>query len=102
MNGIPFSVKDHAPILHRSATAICVRVDEVEPCREPCIPIKTRTRVKQDVGRPVLACSHDESSEVILEGGAATHGLVNAVYVAFSQHRPLVLTPDAIWITLAQ
>lgn len=102
MNGIPSSVQDHAPILHRTATEICFRVDEVEPCLEPCIPIKTRTRVKQDVGRPVLACSHDESSEVILAGGAATHGLVNAVYVAFSQHRPLVLTPDAIWISLAQ
>ena len=102
MNIIPSSAKDHAPILYRSATEICFRVDEVEPCLEPCLPIKTRTRVKQDVGRPLLACSHDESSEVIQAGGAATHGLVNAVYVAFSQHRPLVLTPDALWITLAQ
>ncbi len=102
MNGIPSSVQDHAPILHRSASEITFRVDDVEPCPEPCIPIKTRTRVKQDVGRPLLACSHDESSEFILAAGAATHGLVNAVYVAFSQHRPLVLTPDVIWITLAQ
>ncbi len=102
MNGIPSSVQDHAPILHRSATEICFRVDEVEPCLEPCIPIKTRTRVRQDIGRPVLACSHDESSEIILAAGAATHGFVNAVYVAFSQHRPLVLTPDVLWITLAQ
>lgn len=102
MNGIPSSVKDHAPILHRSASEICFRVDEVEPCLEPCIITKTRTRVKQHIGRPLLACSHDESSEVILAAGAATHGLVNAVYVAFSQHRPLVLTPDAIWMTLAQ
>lgn len=102
MKRIPSSVKDHAPILHRSPTEICFRVDEVEPCLELCILTKTRTRVRQDVGRPLLACSHDESSEVILAGGAATHGLVNAVYLAFSEHRPLVLTPDALWITLAQ
>ncbi len=102
MNGIPSSVKDHASILHRSASEICFRVDEVEPSQQPCPLTKTRTRVRQDVGRPLLACSHDESSEVILAAGAATHGLVNAVYVAFSQHRPLVLTPDALWITLAQ
>ena len=25
-----------------------------------------------------------------------------AVYTAFSQHRPLVLTPDAVWITIVQ
>ncbi len=37
-----------------------------------------------------------------MAGGAARHGLVDAVYVAFSQHRPLVLTPDALWITIAQ
>ncbi|HNP83421.1 MAG TPA: DUF4419 domain-containing protein [Nitrospira sp.] len=102
MKRIPSSVKDHAPILHRSAIEICFRVDEVEVSYQPCTLTKTCTRVRQDIGRPLLACSHDESSEVILEAGAATHGLVNAVYVAFSQHRPLVLTPDAIWITLAQ
>lgn len=27
---------------------------------------------------------------------------MHAVYLAFSQHRPLVLTPDVIWLTLAQ
>jgi len=28
--------------------------------------------------------------------------LLAGVYTAFSQHRPLVLTPDAVWITIAQ
>ena len=102
MNGIPSSVQDQAPILHRSATEICFRVDEVEPRLEPCTLTKARTRLRQHIGRPLLACSHDESSEVIQAAGAATHGFGNAIYVAFSQHRPLVLTPDALWITLAQ
>lgn len=35
MNGIPTSVKDQAPILHRSTTEISFLVDEVEPCRTP-------------------------------------------------------------------
>jgi hypothetical protein len=69
VNGIPSSVQDQAPILHRSAAEIRFRVDDVEPCPEPCILTKTRTRLKQDIGRPVLACSHDESSEVILAAG---------------------------------
>lgn len=38
----------------------------------------------------------------MLEQAFIEHSLVQAVYLAFSQHRPLVLTPDAIWITLAQ
>jgi hypothetical protein len=30
------------------------------------------------------------------------HPLVGAVHLAFSEHRPLVLSPDAIWMTIAQ
>jgi hypothetical protein len=102
LKGIRSSVQDQAPILHHSATAICFRVDEVEPCLAPCTLTKARTRLREHIGRPLLACSHDESSEVVRAAGAATHGLVNAVHLAFSEHRPLVLTPDALWITLAQ
>ena len=102
MKEIPSSAKDHAPILHRSATEIRFRVDAVEPCKEPCQLTNTQARIARDIGRPLLACSVDESSEIISVGGAARHGLVDAVYVAFSQHRPLVLTPDALWITIAQ
>jgi len=30
------------------------------------------------------------------------HPLVQAVHLAFSDHRPLVLTPDSIWLTIVQ
>jgi len=30
------------------------------------------------------------------------HGLFSAVHLAFSQHRPLVLSPDMIWIAILQ
>jgi hypothetical protein len=30
------------------------------------------------------------------------HPLVDAVHVAFSQHRPLTLSPDAVWLVIAQ
>jgi hypothetical protein len=31
-----------------------------------------------------------------------THPLLAAVGIAFAQHRPLVLSPDAVWLTIAQ
>jgi hypothetical protein len=34
--------------------------------------------------------------------GVATHPLIAATHLAFSQHRPLVLSPDMIWLTLLQ
>src|SRR5579871_1790356 len=30
------------------------------------------------------------------------HPLIDSVHTAFSQHRPLLLSPDSIWLVLAQ
>jgi hypothetical protein len=30
------------------------------------------------------------------------HPLLSAVHIAFAEHRPLVLSPDTLWITIAQ
>jgi hypothetical protein len=37
-----------------------------------------------------------------LIGNPAVHPLALAVHLAFAQHRPLVLTPDAVWLCIAQ
>jgi hypothetical protein len=34
--------------------------------------------------------------------GTRTHALVDAVHTAFSRHHPLTLSPDAVWMTIAQ
>jgi hypothetical protein len=38
----------------------------------------------------------------IAKVGSRCHPLIDAVHVAFSQHRPLTLSPDAIWLVIAQ
>lgn len=93
---------DHAPIVHRSETDTCFCVDEVTPCEQRLSLTNARQQFEKRMGRPLQAFSHDESSDIVLEQAAIEHSLAEAVYLAFSQHRPLVLTPDAIWITLAQ
>jgi hypothetical protein len=50
--------------------------------------------------RRLHAFSHDDSVEVYRF--CSTHPLAEAVHLAFSQHRPLRLTPDQIWLTIAQ
>ena len=37
-----------------------------------------------------------------LVNGLLVHPLALAVHLAFAQHRPLVLTPDAVWLCIAQ
>jgi hypothetical protein len=34
--------------------------------------------------------------------GSRCHSLIEAVQIAFSQHRPLVLSPDCVWLAIAQ
>jgi hypothetical protein len=41
-------------------------------------------------------------SHVLARAQRFVHPLVQAVHIAFSDHRPLVLTPDCIWLTIVQ
>lgn len=70
-------------------------VDEVEPAREP-LP----TRPLDEVLGDALAIGGDPRRPVVAHGPA--HPLLGAVHLAFAQHRPLVLSPDAVWLTIAQ
>jgi hypothetical protein len=36
------------------------------------------------------------------EAGSRCHSLIEAVQIAFSQHRPLVLSPDCVWLVIAE
>jgi hypothetical protein len=38
----------------------------------------------------------------VAHAGSDCHSLIDAVHVAFSQHRPLTLSPDDIWLVIAQ
>jgi hypothetical protein len=102
MSDLTSHVLDHAPILHRSESDICFRVDNVAATSKRSPLGSATSKVEETLRRPLLAFSHDASSKVLVGEGVGEHGLVNAVHHAFSEHRPLVLTPDAIWLTLAQ
>jgi hypothetical protein len=44
----------------------------------------------------------DHTSFGVDDRAIRCHPLINAVQTAFSQHRPLLLSPDCIWLTIAQ
>jgi len=74
-------------------------VDRVQPALEPAPQAPLPEVFQHQVGRPFLACT-DVDSSLLTE--TAYHPLAAAVHCAFAQHRPLVLTPDAVWLTVAQ
>jgi hypothetical protein len=73
-------------------------VDDVTPAAEPLPEWPTHEAAKELLG-PIESC-FDYHGKVIK--GVRYQPLLAAVFTAFSQHRPLTLTPDAVWLTIAQ
>jgi hypothetical protein len=78
-------------------------IDEVKPARKPLLLQTAQSQIEEILGSPVLAFSHDDTVQTIAGDGLYhIHPLALAVHTAFSEHRPLLLTPDTIWMTIAQ
>lgn len=73
-------------------------VDPVVPAAAPRKECRLHEAVRRTLDSDVESCS-DYHSTVL--AGIAYQPLLAAVYVAFAEHRPLVLTPDAVWVTIA-
>src|SRR5688572_15896327 len=74
---------------------ITFEVDAVEPAGSPLPALKLGELVQ---GASWFA-PHADTPVVDPRG---VHPLLAAVHRAFAEHRPLVLSPDAVWLTLAQ
>ncbi len=76
-------------------TPIRFAVDNVTPAVE-----RLPTQRLADLYPDAVCLGGDPDAEVIEPTG--THPVLGAVGRAFADHRPLVLSPDAIWLTIAQ
>jgi len=75
------------------------RVDDVRTATEP-LPTRPLAEVQAELFGEVLALGGDPGTPVIEPNGV--HPLLDAVSRAFVDHRWLVLSPDAVWLTIAQ
>ena len=75
--------------------SISFAVDDVAP--EGTLP--PTCSLREHMGDP-LAFAGDGSLRVLAAKGSTIHPLLSAVHVAFAEHRPLVLSPDAVWLTI--
>src|ERR1700728_559348 len=76
--------------------SITFQVSQVERARAP-LAIPSAGEAPRLQGRPVEAMG---ATTPFLP--SAGHGLLHAVHLAYADHRPLALSPDAIWLALAQ
>ncbi len=87
--GITFSVHDVEPVL----TAL-----ETRKTRE-LLKFLLRDFDPYDAPEPLYLSGYNSQS--LVETGNY-HALLSTIHLAFSQHRPLILSPDMIWITILQ
>lgn len=74
-------------------------VDPVEVCRELLLTEKPKASIEKLTGSPIEACDNYHT-DVVQQPGY--HSLIAAAHLAYSYHFPLVLTPDVVWLTIAQ
>jgi hypothetical protein len=95
-----FRLNKTAKVIERSEDGITFEVDDVKKTPRSWLTEGAARHFARWHKEPVLAFSHDNSLEMIREN--SVHPLAGAVHLAFSHHRPLRLTPDHVWLTIAQ
>lgn len=78
--------------------AFSFQVSDVAHATAPLIETPVQSAVHSLIGTPVEACSAGVEQIVSVKQNA----LLAAAWRAYADHRPLVLTPDAVWLCLAQ
>jgi Domain of unknown function (DUF4419) len=103
--------------MHETDTipSVTFAVDDVDPASSPLATCKPLEAVQNLIDTQRYAV--DESSQGYPSRGrieacwsygqdcvakVSYHPLIAAAHLAFSEHRPLVLSPDVIWVTIAQ
>ena len=85
---------------------ITFAVDDVEPARTPVLTCPPSRAIQGLLGStrgpgfaPIEACW---SVTAPCMADVEVHPLLAAVHRAFAEHRPLVLSPDVLWVTIVQ
>lgn len=87
--------------------SVSFSIDDVPRATGP-LPTRSLGEVLGDeVLGEVLAVGGDAEMPVVVHGPThaligAVHPLIGAVHLAFAEHRPLVLCPDVVWLTIIQ
>lgn len=78
---------------------ITFEVDEVEPATEALATAPTHEVVEQVLRSQIESCSSYHEQVV---AHSTVHPLIWAVHLAWTEHRPLRLSPDMIWLAIVQ
>ncbi len=87
-----------------TASPLCqIPGNPVAPATEPLPTVAYEAALKHALGdTPLEAYSRETKNLVSPEVGDYVHGFIAATNTAFQRHYPLVLSPDMLWLLIAQ
>ncbi|NRA13782.1 MAG: DUF4419 domain-containing protein, partial [Crocinitomicaceae bacterium] len=89
--------KDH---LKKNKDGYTFKVDDVKTTTIPLYESKFQDIAEEKFERPLFAFP-DELEKVIL-APSRYNSFMYAIHTAYADHRPLILSPDDVWLTLCQ
>jgi hypothetical protein len=84
-----------------SPEPVCFAVDDVTPSTEVLATSDCLAAMQEKLARKILT-SPVQDRQIVAVTTECSNPLVEAIHLAFSRHLPLTLSPDAIWLTIAQ
>src|SRR5262245_36947832 len=90
---------DLRPLGRPLPASVTFAVSDVSPTTKPLPEIPYPQAVAAFLDGPVESCSCYHGR---LVANVRSHPLVGALHAAFRDHRPVCLSPDIVWLTLAQ
>lgn len=82
-----------------SLVGIKFKVDDVVKNKKLLETFSAPAVVANFIGKKLSFSPDSDTSNLVPIHG---NGLMNTIYLCYAQHRPLVLSPDVIWMTIAQ
>lgn len=80
-------------------SGIKFKVDDVVKNKTPLESFSAEKVLANFVGKNITFCPDSSSTKLVPLSG---NGLIQTIYLCYAKHYPLVLSPDAIWMTIAQ
>lgn len=79
---------------------VTFKVDNVETTKILLPENSFETIIQNEFGRPSFICPDDLKDVNLVYN--SMNGFLFAIYKAYADHRPLILSPDDLWLTLCQ
>jgi len=75
-------------------------VDDVEPADSLLLTDTTKKVIENKIGKEIMFMPEEQQNSLIVPCG--NNGLIQTLQECYDNHRPLVLTPDIIWLAICQ